>query len=1538
MDLKKMSRQLLSSFLVVALGLTSSVNAAFANDDKKGTDWEKVENADLDSLKKKMDSTEETNLKDTDQVRAMIVFKDASVIDKGYSTKNVISNFFAMNYKHKLEAKQEEMTEVISQQALDGKDLEVRSSFTLFANAVSADVTYEDVKKIRDVEGVEDVYVLPQYEKQVVEDADPNTATSGEMVGSYNTWLSGYTGAGMRIAIIDTGLDTDHPSYDEDAFEYALKEQADKDGVLVDDYDLLTKEDIAAVLDELHAKTDKKNDLTADDLYLNSKVPFAFNYVDGDLDVTHDNDTESDHGTHVAGISAANKYVPSENGFETQANGVVGVAPNSQLMVMKVFGKRGGAYADDYMLAIQDAILLGADAVNLSLGSPNGGESKEFYKGDAYVNDIMNRLSETDTVVTMSSGNDGAWADYSFDGGLNPKDVNMQTNGSPGSYTNSFTVASAENAGSTGYAVTVADLNIYYTETTGYSNAPFISLDKSGEGVEYDYVLLDGFGTEEDYEGLDVTGKIVFVSRGEISFFEKHDIAGSKGAAGVFVYNNAPGTISMDLSGSKATIPCASITQADGLAVKEKSEFDGKAYTGKITVSSKVTTTYFDDRKVEMSDFSSWGVPSDLTLKPEITAPGGNIYSTLTDGQYGLMSGTSMASPSVAGMSALVIEYIERNGLSEKTGLSSRVLAQALLMGTAVPLVEADGEEYSPRNQGSGLANVEYATTTPGYILMKNGSDGKVKAELGDDPDRTGKYSFGFTLYNLSDDLLTYTIDSSILTEDLVDGLIVGTSKKLNPVVDVEGASLLYDFDKDADVDQDDALVLLKYVNGSLSDEYIASNENRFDFNADGVVNTVDVHVLLTMIANGDVDEMVLTVDDKKDVTVTITLSDADKKYLDDSFANGMYIDGFVYLKGDVDLSIPMLAFYGNWADASMFEHIHPLNPTDEDYTYSGVDVTNVFVDSDGYILGGNSFADDDEYLPERNAISSEFGNISTAYFTLIRNSVNTKVVVQDKNTKEVYKSVDLGQLGAEFYYEANQKWMWTLNEGMLNWAVTDKEGQPLPEGCEVEVKVIALPHYYENGDDTSGKGVSFNVPFTVDNTAPTLKDVQVNDDGTVNLVVSDNHYTASVLVFDKNMENVLDRQAVNQTSASTDATVQMSLPKAVVNVVVVDYAGNMTTYRVNNSGVEDTKYPTGIRVNPSELTMYASQSANLKVEVEPASLEDDSVTWTSSDPSVVSVDRKGNLTALKMGNAVVTATTVATDKDGKQLSAECHVTVEDINQNFVGLSLSGNGFSWAKFDARHPENYQVVSSQLESYFSATPYGNYVVACTTYGQFDYFNKDTLEYVDTFGTLEGALITDMTTASSYSGNLAAAAGQSILWINLSSGEVLEFDTSKVADFNGAELSGIAYLGLTSLQNETYEAYAVTTTDGKLYYIFFGLTNGMLRYGEILSTGDTFSPNAGSLFYNNNADALYWSVVNEKDQKTHMYLQKSNSKVFEEIGMIENGYLFGLLDGNTLGSSANQNFAFKGSKDVELVDVQADKLQKRELTKSKGVNNE
>ena len=118
--------------------------------------------------------------------------------------------------------------------------------------------------------------------------------------------------------------------------------------------------------------------------YLNAKLPFAYNYVDSDYDINHDNDKQGEHGSHVAGISTANRYIKVGDEFvkalEYSMALTQGVAPDAQLITMKVFGKGGGAYDSDYMVAIEDAIVLKADAINLSLGSGNPGASKSSTK------------------------------------------------------------------------------------------------------------------------------------------------------------------------------------------------------------------------------------------------------------------------------------------------------------------------------------------------------------------------------------------------------------------------------------------------------------------------------------------------------------------------------------------------------------------------------------------------------------------------------------------------------------------------------------------------------------------------------------------------------------------------------------------------------------------------------------------------------------------------------------------------------------------------------------------------------------------------------------------------------------------------------------------------------------------------------------------------------------------------------------------------------------------------------------------------------
>ena len=174
-----------------------------------------------------------------------------------------------------------------------------------------------------------------------------------------------------------------------------------------------------------------------------------------------------------------------------------------------------------------------------------------------------------------------------------------------------------------------------------------------------------------------------------------------------------------------------------------------------MTVYGKETANYLQSEYLSMSSFSSWGVPGDLSLKPEISAPGGSIYSvnggTSATDQYELMSGTSMAAPQVAGMAALVQQYLRENEITV-SGLTSRALTQALLMSTSVPMrSEAGNGNYFPVfQQGSGFANVLAAVQTPVFMTVDGMPDGKVKVELGEDAAREGVYTFRFRLNNLT--------------------------------------------------------------------------------------------------------------------------------------------------------------------------------------------------------------------------------------------------------------------------------------------------------------------------------------------------------------------------------------------------------------------------------------------------------------------------------------------------------------------------------------------------------------------------------------------------------------------------------------------------------------------------------------------------------------------------------------------------------------------------------------------------------------------
>ncbi|MCI8619937.1 MAG: S8 family serine peptidase [Oscillospiraceae bacterium] len=1264
---KSKQMSLLAIVLVLALTVTMLSGMAIATGSKE-IDFAKIDNAKLSGSALTLENPdaltdEEQGLtyKADETVRVYVAMSQASAIDAGFSTKGLMEDEEALAYMDGLKAVQKEVARDIMENVITDGSFDVNYNLSIVADAFSANVKYGDLEMLETYladtygEAFAGIYIVPQYEIMEDEEVnDPNMGTAGDMVGASTAWSEGYTGAGSRVAIIDTGLDTDHPSYDPDAFLYSLNLTALENGKNVADYNLLTAEEIESVLPLLNAtaryKESKKKDLTASDLYRNEKLAFAFNYVDRDLDVTHDNDTEGDHGSHVSGIATANLFVKkvAANGaisFVHQENKVAGVAPDAQLLTMKVFGKMGGAYNDDYMAAIEDALLLNCDAVNLSLGSGVPGRS---YGSTAYIDGIFDSLVGCDTVISISAGNNSHWAEnnYANDEGLNfAEDVSQQTGGTPGAYTNSFTVASAVNSGITGKGGNFEGITVVGTNPGSHPEdmKDWGELDTSADysGTTYEYVFLGDptnaddtvkYGGEGAFEGLDVAGKVVLISRGGgVSFYQKQDYAQAAGAAAAVIYNNANGSISMDLSDSSSQIPCVSILQADAskiLAVSSKQE--SGMMGGKVTICNKVQISAHPDGYT-MSDFSSWGTTGNLAIKPEITAPGGNIYSTLTDGAYGLMSGTSMAAPSIAGQSALVAQYIRENNLTEKTGLSARTLGLSLLMSTAVPLTDpASNLPFSVRHQGAGLASAARAVESPAYILMDENAtvcaaDGKVKAELGDDAEKKGVYSFSFTVYNLTNAPLTYVPDAKVLTPEILhkdSGSYMSTSETaLDPIVTygVEGAAgttYLYDFNGDGEVDRLDAQYLSDFVAGikTLSKEAEAAA----DFNCDGIVDSLDVYIMLTLLEgekedgislNKSSSKILLAPNGSAKVTVTVELTENDRKYFADNTPNGGYVEGYIGLSGSNELSIPFLAFYGNYTDASMFDrasYLDYLNGLSDKASYvkenSQVNLLTLKVPgvSSTPIFGFNLYADEESFSPEQNYVLSATSGagLYQALPTLIRTTARMETTISNAETGEVYYTTFSAPSAA--YYNSNSgAWAGTsstvrLGSGSAGWKGVDAEGNPLPDGTVVNVTCTAAPELYTFKDEAGnltidkeklGKGASWTTTLTMDNTAPEIQSVYYADDlwgnnDYLTITVKDNRYVAAVILFNEKGNTALARTAVPQTELGETTEVRLNLGEDVKGshfvLAAVDYAGNLLAGELDltSSGREDGENP----------------------------------------------------------------------------------------------------------------------------------------------------------------------------------------------------------------------------------------------------------------------------------------------------------------------------------------------------------------------------
>lgn len=955
-------------------------------------------------------------------------------------------------------------------------EYQYKYSYTTLNNGIAIKVSSAAYNTISKMSEIKTIYMSEQYAApQVATVNDANVYTTG----IYDSSDIDYKGEGMVVAVLDTGLDHTHEAFTT----------------------MPSNKDLLWTIDDIREKMSNSKifnaKATAEEVYYNEKIPFAYDYADDDADVYP---SYSTHGTHVAGIVAGKSdYVVNPSTGET----FIGVAPEAQLVICKVFTDNldsedlGGANTMDIIAAVSDCAELGVDVINMSLGSSAGFADE---KSDDAVNEVYERVKAAGISLVVAASND-----YSSGfGGANG--TNLATNpdsatvGSPSTYDAALSVASINGQKATYIQANNDEDQVAFITTSSDENGneyKFTELlyelagKKSTETLNFKYVVIGGVGRATNYNaavkreiknksGYD--GVIVLVKRGDTTFAEKVQTAMDNGADACIIYNNVSGTIRMSLGDVENPIPTCSISMDAGKIFVDNAVKN----VGSVQISNDFMAGPF------MSEFSSWGPMPDLQLKPEITAHGGEITSAVPGG-YDIYSGTSMAAPNMAGAVALLRQYIKQTSGLDGVELTARV--NQVLMSTATIANNEEGNPYSPRKQGAGLAGIANAIKTESYITVLD-EDGnakdKTKIELYDDKNRVGKYTLEFVINNISGKTETYMPKTYVMTETLASD---------NKTV-AEKAYML------------DDTTIKYYVGGQLHDGEI----------------TVPAGATLA-------------------VKVELELSAAARKYIDSCFSNGMYVEGFVSLvatgETEVTIGLPYLAFYGDWDDGPLFDYDtyeiaeseKDTGVPEEDKLKASAAETRVLgrYYDDEYIIsiGAYLYSMDDSDVQiypsrEKAALSMfDYENNRTVYELymvyagLLRNAAYMTIEVTDSVTGDILytdRQENISKSYASGGSNHGSPILMDLNP--YEWGLTSNSTYYVTLKGELE----GVYGEERNEKVTNPERNSFNFQFTVDYEAPQLLDYRIRYDSYkdenkqtkykiyLDADVFDNQYVMSVL------------------------------------------------------------------------------------------------------------------------------------------------------------------------------------------------------------------------------------------------------------------------------------------------------------------------------------------------------------------------------------------------------------------------------------------
>ncbi|XZF74116.1 S8 family serine peptidase [Bacillus sp. AL-1R] len=562
----------------------------------------------------------------------------------------------------------------------------VNQSYRHAFNGVSMNLPANQIKNLLKSKAVkaiwsnEEVHAEVDNNQEKMQTGGSSNQSALSFLGVNKLHQEGFTGKGVKVGVIDTGIDYNHPD---------LKD------VYKGGYDFVGNDN-----DPMEATyEDWKKSGVAEFFWANGASYYT------------------EHGTHVAGIIAGQGKNDSDYKME-------GIAPDVDLYAYRVLGPYGVGYDSSILAGIDKAVADGMDVINLSLGA---GINNPLYSTSIAINQAV--LSGVTAVI--AAGNNGN---------------DLYTLGSPGTAALALTVGASNEPN---------NLHTYKSVLQSGTETTSADLQEMAKGytdhVEQlngqSFSIIDvGYGASTDYKNKDVKGKVVLISRGNnIALGDKVKFAKQNGAAAALLFNNNPdeGLIPSYLGEGLDYIPTFTLTNAQGQALKSK-------------INTTSTFTFNELGQIqtkadELADFSSRG-PARVTydIKPEITAPGVGVFSTVpayminkntpNDYKYAYerLSGTSMATPNVAGMAALLLQA--------KPSLQPSDV-KAILMNTAEPL----SKDYSVFESGAGRADIYKAVhssiemkvqnETP---ILKNGKEKTIK-------DETGALSFGSV--DLSDDV-----------------------------------------------------------------------------------------------------------------------------------------------------------------------------------------------------------------------------------------------------------------------------------------------------------------------------------------------------------------------------------------------------------------------------------------------------------------------------------------------------------------------------------------------------------------------------------------------------------------------------------------------------------------------------------------------------------------------------------------------------------------------------------------------------------------